>query len=181
MGEKVKLLISKAVSAISKKHDPTGQQAVMNEAKTAEFWLEHVSLPLTKRYPSLARLRDSLLRHGGRDVLFHPWQVFDGGKLLKRGHLFATEVVHLKGPPGRCHHQSAAMFALGVAPTIVTGFALDSDDLFYQHSWCLSKEGTILEVGPDPLQFYWGTELSPEEAARLQWLCAYGVVSGVLL
>ena len=37
MGEKVKLLISKAVSAISKKHDPTGPQTGANEKMTAEL------------------------------------------------------------------------------------------------------------------------------------------------
>lgn len=120
------------------------------------------------KYPGYAgawqELYDILLSLGGNDVVHHldadPHLI----PLLKEGSIEDGTVTLVEGPPSSCHSNSAWLWVGGFADCIVTGYALDTDGLWRQHSWCIANdEESILETVSIREQ-YFGIRLYDEDA-----------------
>lgn len=56
-----------------------------------------------------------------------------------------TKVKFVDGEPSQCHYNVAQLWLMGEVESIATGYALN-EDLWRQHSWGLTKNGTIVET-----------------------------------
>lgn len=57
-----------------------------------------------------------------------------------------TPVRHVTGQDNHCHGNSAEMWLTGHAHALATGYALNDDGLWRQHSWALDADGTLIET-----------------------------------
>jgi hypothetical protein len=82
--------------------------------------------------------------------------------LVERGQLFDQPIKRLRGKPGRCHQDTAQLWAGDITRTkIVTGYA-ESDGKWLQHSWGL-RNGRIYEPN-QKRDRYFGVVLNPSES-----------------
>jgi hypothetical protein len=74
--------------------------------------------------------------------------------LLSRGELFTGPVVRKPGARGRCHENTAHLWGKDVRRVkIATGYCLNDDGLWRQHSWAMKDEG-ILETTIKRTKYY---------------------------
>jgi hypothetical protein len=160
---------------------PSTRPVGSDEKDSLNWWLREVSGPLCDRYPSMRRLRERLLTHGGRDVIYHPCHLLDAGRLLKRGRFIEAPKLTLKGMPRLCHYQAVGLYALGALERVCTGFALCPDtNLWLQHSFGMSRQGEIVETC-EPQAAYFAATLTGQEIRQLQYMVLFGPVAGILL
>lgn len=133
-----------------------------------------------KRDPRWMALRDRLLALGGLEVVVGLDDYFDPALpsvLSPRARVFDGEgAMVVRGEGGACHHNVAALCAgeelwrflhrrdLPKAK-IVTGWALSEDGLWRNHSWGVTKDGTVVET-TIPRIVYYGVALTPAESLR---------------
>src|ERR1019366_8912682 len=110
------------------------------------------------------RLRHKLLRIGGADVDFieDPYlQV-----IADAGAPFAnTEVRITRGPPERVSPERGAVWLEGTCAAIATGCYLGPDDVWRQHSWGVTCDGTILDTHSGGRR-YFGVRVESVEAMK---------------
>jgi len=74
--------------------------------------------------------------------------------LLKNGKLLQpAAVVMRRGNPSDCHRNAATLFRAGKG-VIATGYALDRDGLWRQHSWVVDKKGRVIETTVRSVAYY---------------------------
>jgi hypothetical protein len=107
-------------------------------------------------------LRETLLDLGGQAVV--PPLCYEDSlrELLESGVSFGGKSTLVKGDPCQCHANSAALFDLGRADGIGTGYALSDDGLWRQHSW--GVKGTRVLETTVRREMYFGTVLRGERA-----------------
>lgn len=108
--------------------------------------------------PGYARKWDALsaavLAHGG-DLVVPPLEPEPRPVTIAEGlSVWDPDVVavrHLAGQDNHCHGNSAELWLTGQADGIGTGYALNDDGLWRQHSWALAPDGAVIEttVGRD--------------------------------
>jgi len=92
---------------------------------------------------------------GGDQTVPHvrPDQLID--VLLERGTLLRPVAVVMKrGQPSNCHVNAATLFRAGKG-LLATGYCLDTDGLWRQHSWIVDLKGRVIETTERRVA-YWG-------------------------
>lgn len=120
-----------------------------------------------KTEPAARKLFDKLKNIGGEHVKF---QLYDGRipfvtRLLRKGQIWSGRRSVLRnGEPCRCHSNAAEYWAGsgGMLP-IVTGYALSGDNAWREHTWNISRSGTVLE-STDYRAAYFGTVLTSRDS-----------------
>jgi hypothetical protein len=120
-----------------------------------------------RRFPSLARLRQTLLSHGGEEMVIDPFAPQINGAmaepLLMYGKLFSGRVRLRKIHPNRCHENAAILFLKKPQEIAIgTGWGLSADGLWRAHSWALDRSG-LIETTTKRLK-YFGIEISGASA-----------------
>ena len=119
---------------------------------------------LLREQPLLEKLREKLLEHGGKEVVFRKEPHLDF--ILSRGSFQpGSKATSMPGEPGDCHGNSARLW-LGDPDgrQLWVGYALSADQLWRQHSW-VTRDGEIGET-TEPRTDYFGAPLSPADAGR---------------
>jgi len=122
-------------------------------------------------------LAQALLHFGGASALNRSSPA-DEAAIAARGQLWpATDARVLPGATSRCHDNACQLWAARQdALVLATGYCLDDDGLWRQHSWCVDVSGprpTIVETTEKRL-LYFGFALDAEEAiamcqSQLDW------------
>lgn len=121
--------------------------------------MEEINKPENKMFKTLLEFRDMLLeKYGGEEVCL-PTHDEDIYKIIDRGLLFVIndenkdigQIVHydeLIGLPSQCHMNSCFLYKFDEVQVeyeecvkIMTGYALSSDGMWRQHSWCIAYMG----------------------------------------
>lgn len=114
---------------------------------------------LLKEYEKFKRL---LLDIAGFAVCLH--REDDLSRLLDRGKFFrGYHSISAKGESSRCHANSASLWVCNPSLKLVTGYALSRDGLWRQHSWCVRKDGRVIETTTKRILYY-GFEMTFKEA-----------------
>jgi hypothetical protein len=90
----------------------------------------------------------------------------DIDKILERGEfLLGKELILAEGEPNNCHKNAAKYwFDHSKKHCLMTGYALSSDGVWRQHSWCLfNKSRTVVETTEKRL-LYFGFRLTRRES-----------------
>lgn len=89
----------------------------------------------------LMKLRSLLLSFGGEEVNFLDEEE-DLQNILKRGQLYYGDKVHMMvGEPCKCHSNSCYCWdANRKVSRICTGYAVNEDGLWRQHSWVINQK-----------------------------------------
>lgn len=119
----------------------------------------------------------ALLHFGGASALNRS-SAADEAAIAARGQLWpATDARVLPGATSRCHDNACQLWAARQdALVLATGYCLDDDGLWRQHSWCVDVSGprpAIVETTQKRL-LYFGFALDAEEAiamcrSQLDW------------
>lgn len=124
-----------------------------------------------KGNPELAPLRDKLLEVGGLEIV--PRFEEDLSKLIERGETWDFPVEMEIMDVSRCHQNSAELWS--VNPEInklVTGWALNDDGLWRQHTWIVN-DNSIIETTEERLK-YFGFMMTEEEAEEFYFNNCWG-------
>lgn len=115
----------------------------------------------------MVELRDVLLGFGGNSVCFVVRDE-DLEKILDRGILWdGADAEMMPGRPSQCHMNSAYCWdANRDKVTIATGYALSSDGMWRQHSWCIAfdeDECPYIVETTEPRVAYYGFPMTYSE------------------
>ena len=103
---------------------------------------------------SMSELKKILLGIGGWAVCI-PKIESDLDKLLKRGRSFPGKSKMMRGEPCQCHSNSAFCWDENrELCRICTGYALSSDGMWRQHSWCYTNNGVVVETTEKRVQYF---------------------------
>lgn len=113
--------------------------------------------------PEMRSLKEKLLSLGGDFVVLRDEPDLD--KLLDRGQTFSsTKIILHEMAVNNCHSNVAELFrSSSNRERIVTGWALNDDGLWRQHSWLVTQNGDIIETTESRLMYY-GVEFTEEES-----------------
>lgn len=116
------------------------------------------------KQPQIESLRRLLLELGGRQLVAPPSHDPAVPLLINAGFVMAQSVYRIIMQEGRCHENVARVWTRGQRGVvgIGTGYALNEDGLWRQHSWGLLRDG-ILETTV-PRTKYFGLLLQGGEA-----------------
>lgn len=125
--------------------------------------LRNLAKDAIARQPRMALLQDRLLGLGGAETCFFymPWSL---DKLLERGEVFSPPIIRVKGKRSQCHDNACRLWRR--APKryrIVNGYGLSDDGIWREHSWCLNKQGKVVET-TEPRLIYFGFVLTEDES-----------------
>ena len=95
-----------------------------------------------KNHPELLSFRKKLLSLGGEEIV--PRDEPDLSKIISRGKIFKEKAKLKIMSPISCHSNVAELYE-DKGYKIATGWALSSDGLWRQHSWCIDNK-TIIET-----------------------------------
>ncbi len=108
-------------------------------------------------------LSNHLLSIGGNSIFSDQIEYDpDVDLLLKEGRIFSGSKAFIEMQVNECHWNVAHLFENKVIDQIVIGYALNYEDIWFQHTWGL-KEGVIIEtseVNFVNIKIYFGTILS---------------------
>lgn len=91
-------------------------------------------------------LKEKLLSIGGTDIFSNQLEHDpDAGLLLEKGKVFEGYKAYVEMKPHQCHWNVSALFENKIIDYIVIGYALNSDDVWFQHTWGL-KDGVIIDT-----------------------------------
>ena len=110
-------------------------------------------------------MMDRLLSFGGEAVCFDVNQPFFH-EVEQFGQLWHGYAAVMKNmTPGRCHWNSAHVADNNVGYRFCTGYALNADGIWYNHSWCVTKNrmGTRTVETTGPRVMYYGYVLCNED------------------
>ena len=126
--------------------------------------IKEINKPENEMIKKLLSLREILLKDYGGEEVCLPAHDQDIDKILNRGLLFVIndenkdvgQLVHydeIIGLPSQCHRNSCYLYKCEeiqaeyeYAVKIMTGYALSSDGMWRQHSWC------ICDIGEDYIE-----------------------------
>ena len=97
-------------------------------------------------------------------VVVTPWPCEFLPDLIEEGCLHEGKVRMTYGRPSRCHDNVMQQWRSKRFSAIGTGFGLSADGLWREHSWGLSRNGTIVETTANRTA-YFGIRLVGDEAA----------------
>ncbi len=91
-------------------------------------------------------LEAKLIEHGGTDMVYMEEPDLD--LLLQDGKLFSISGVRMmRGVPNHCHINVLAMCDYDAGIVVCTGYGLDDDERWRQHSWLFDRTScTIIET-----------------------------------
>ena len=96
-----------------------------------------------KWQPDLARLRTLLLRYDGVELVAPASPELYLSQLLLTGRFLSLPVRTEELYMGQCHENVARLFTYGHLLAIGTGYCLDLDGLWRQHSWGIKNQHVI--------------------------------------
>lgn len=127
--------------------------------------LFRTDLARKRKFSPIEKLACRAFEHGGAVFLVQQHEP-DLGRLLDRGEVFdGANPLRIDGKPSQCHQNAAWHWSDNDDTVeIVTGYALSSDGVWRQHSWCRQiADGRIVETTEERV-LYFGVRLSHEEA-----------------
>ena len=126
------------MSNVSLKQTPTSESIARLKAKS--WWTNKHALlneVLTKIVPNT-------------HLVAHPSDTQELEACLKfAGNILPSKTRELKMTPmkvSRCHDNSLKLYMSGKVSQMRSGYALSGDGLWRHHSWCIDKEGRIVET-----------------------------------
>lgn len=137
-------------------------QADFLRKRTKEFLASH---------PKYKALEEKLLSLGGEFVALELDSDLDA--LLKKGRVIDLPIQKVRGAVSRCHSNTAKLWDKNKDSgfQIWTGWVLDDDTIWRQHSWGVMG-GKIIET-TEKREVYFGVELSDEQAREFFYDNAY--------
>lgn len=117
----------------------------------------------------MLELRDKLLSFGGQEACLPVYEE-DLVKILDRGQLWVGDrITMMRGRPSQCHMNSAYCWdANKDKAALCTGYALSSDGLWRQHSWCIHlkpRKNRVVETTVERIA-YFGFVMTEQEATE---------------
>lgn len=134
----------------------TNEQKVLLETRYKQFYVKGWDQLLAK-----------LKTYGGEMIVPMPEPERHVKWLLSDGHIFDNSKITLKeGEPHRCHENAARLWAENNQLQLVTGYVLEYDGLWLQHSWCWNPDSGELIETSKPAKKYFGFVMDELEAFR---------------
>lgn len=150
------------------------EQWINNIKESNNFWFtgyvynpQDFNLQEQSRMPLILSLRDRLLQFGGEQACM-PVIEPDISEIMSRGQFWYGDIITIrKGKPCNCHANSAKLWYKNRNKIkIATGYALPSDGMWRQHTWCVKvgvRKNRIIET-TTPRIAYFGFVLTEEES-----------------
>lgn len=111
-----------------------------------------------------------ILAFGGEEVCMPIFEE-DYQRIKDRGiFLYGNKAEFVKGNPSQCHANSAEIWYENQERFgLMTGYALSSDGMWRQHSWCVIIDNGIVLESTEPRVGYFGFLMTNEEAETFYW------------
>lgn len=137
------------------------------------WWSKNYQGELNAEQKEIKQLTPRLLSFGGAEVVL-PLVEDDLHNILNRGiFLYGDKAKLKKGLPSQCHRNSCYLYEYENRNdfVIMTGYALSSDGLWRQHSWCYDGKNNIIIETTEKRVAYFGFVMTTKEADDFCFNC----------
>ncbi|MFA6000101.1 MAG: hypothetical protein WC783_03945 [Candidatus Paceibacterota bacterium] len=110
-----------------------------------------------------AQLESILYKLGGKRIVLMPEPKREIDNLVSRGKIFKLHIRRMNGAQSQCHTNTAKLWYKYDGFIICTGYVLNDDGLWRQHSWGIYRKKLIETT--DERDIYFGYEMNDNEAA----------------
>lgn len=161
----VKRMLEEGTYPYKSERDQKHKEDLLNYKKIQLEKIQESEKKVTQ--PSFFKLKKKLLEYSGEAVYpeYEPYLDI----ILARGQLWEWDKVQIKRKEmltrrTRASYISVCILYQNKKYSIVTGWVLDWDeDFWYQHSWCMENEHTIIETSGGTFKKYFGAILTTTE------------------
>lgn len=111
-------------------------------------------------------LINKLLSFDGKYVKIGLEEEYELDRMINNGIIFENKIIILKGEFGRCHRNVATKYRnlKNKNFKIATGYALNDEHIWIQHSWGLDKNNILIETTGNKYLKYYGYILDKDES-----------------